>query len=277
MRRNLTYLSFITLAINLIALWLLKSWFHAPLEKQPVIVAAFIVLTTATILLVLVVLSRGTWLKFLRVTLASMVLLAGLFIAFWLSLGSPCTLRAFARPNAACTCSSWDARPCSGWSMSMGKFVSCSVDGISQDGFACQGCCFEYSCPTPEPPDPPADTPTPTDLPTATPEPTSTPTPLPPELSSSLSCDQAGANGWCLRGAKLSLTVSDPQGFALSISGDAGSIQISCNSACDVNLPEGEGTANFTANSASGRSASGHSFTSERARHPYCAGTVGAQ
>ena len=99
-------------------------------------------------------------------------------------------------------------------------------------------------------------TPTPTSTNPSTP--TSTPTPLPPVLSSSLLCDNWGANGWCVQYARLILNASDPQGFAVTISGNTGSGPISCEASCVVNLPEGQGTAVFTATSASGRSASGN-------------------
>jgi hypothetical protein len=72
-----------------------------------------------------------------------------------------------------------------------------------------------------------------------------------------LSCDRWGAAGWCIQGARLILNASDPQGFSVTISGHAGSLLIICGASCLVDLPEGQGTAVFTATSASGRTASG--------------------
>jgi hypothetical protein len=61
-----------------------------------------------------------------------------------------------------------------------------------------------------------------------------------------------------MQGARLILIASDPQGFSVTISGHAGSLPIACGASCEVSLPEGGGTAVFTATSASGRTASGN-------------------
>jgi hypothetical protein len=113
--------------------------------------------------------------------------------------------------------------------------------------------------PTSTPTDTPTSTPTrtPTFTPTPTNTPTPTPTPLPPVITGRLSCDRWGANGWCVESARLILTASDPQGFSVSISGEANILSISCGASCVVNLPEGQGTAVFIVTSASGRTASG--------------------
>ncbi len=98
---------------------------------------------------------------------------------------------------------------------------------------------------------------TPTFTPTPTNTATPTPTPLPPAISGTLSCSRWGQNGWCIDGAQLVLNASDPQGFPIVISGNAGTVPISCGASCIVNLPEGSGLAEFIVTSASGRAASG--------------------
>jgi hypothetical protein len=104
-------------------------------------------------------------------------------------------------------------------------------------------------------------TPTFTATPTFTPTPTNTatptPTPLPPTVSGTLSCSRWGRDGWCMGGAQLVLSASDPQGFPLVIFGHAGNVPISCGASCIVNLPEGSGMAEFTVTSSSGRTDSG--------------------
>ena len=57
----------------------------------------------------------------------------------------------------------------------------------------------------------------------------------------------------------MELTTSDPQGFDVTINGDLNGNPFTCGSACTLPLPEGVGTANYTAISASGRTASGSS------------------
>jgi len=79
---------------------------------------------------------------------------------------------------------------------------------------------------------------------------------LPPSISSSLVCAD-GVSDWCRLNALLALTVSDPQGYALTITGNAG-WTISCSGSCLVNLPEGTGTAFYTVTAAtSGLTSSG--------------------
>jgi hypothetical protein len=77
-------------------------------------------------------------------------------------------------------------------------------------------------------------------------------------ITGTLSCDRWGLAGWCVEDAKLILSATDPQGFAVTISGQAGSLPFACSASCLVNLPEGQGTTIFTATSASGRTASGN-------------------
>jgi len=80
----------------------------------------------------------------------------------------------------------------------------------------------------------------------------------PPVISGSLSCSQPGSSGWCRNNARLTLTTSDPQGYALTITGNAGSVPISCIGNCTINLPSGSGTATYTVTAAiSGLTASG--------------------
>lgn len=81
---------------------------------------------------------------------------------------------------------------------------------------------------------------------------------LPPTISASLTCAQWGSNGWCRSTAQLVLTASDPQGYALTITGNAGSVPISCSGSCTVNLPTGSGVAAYIVSAAtSGMSVSG--------------------
>jgi len=113
------------------------------------------------------------------------------------------------------------------------------------------------STPTRTPTFTPTFTPTSTFTPTPTNTATPTPTPLPPTISGTFSCSRWGQNGWCMDGAQLVLDASDPQGFPIIISGNAGAVPISCGASCIVNLPEGSGLADFMVTSASGRAASG--------------------
>ena len=81
----------------------------------------------------------------------------------------------------------------------------------------------------------------------------------PPVISGSLNCSQPGNSGWCRNNARLALTASDPQGYALTITGNAGSVPISCNGSCTINLPPGSGTATYTVTAAtSGLTTSGN-------------------
>ncbi len=68
----------------------------------------------------------------------------------------------------------------------------------------------------------------------------------PPSISGNVSCGKAGQNGWCLSNAQLSLTASDPQGYAVTISGDLNGSPFTCGSSCTLTLPKGTGTANYT-------------------------------
>ena len=103
-------------------------------------------------------------------------------------------------------------------------------------------------------------TPTMTFTPTATYTPTATPTPLPPVVNGQVVCDLWGDAGWCRGDASLELAASDPQGYAVTISGDLAGTPFTCGDVCSFPLPEGTGTANYTATSSSGRTASGSSI-----------------
>jgi hypothetical protein len=83
------------------------------------------------------------------------------------------------------------------------------------------------------------------------------PPPSPPTVSSTISCT-LGDNGWCVNNAQLIISASDPQGYALTISGSRAGSPFSCGGSCAVSLPPGAGTATYTATAAtSGLSASG--------------------
>ena len=114
---------------------------------------------------------------------------------------------------------------------------------------------------TPPPTDTPLPSPTPTDTPQPTPTSTSTPvptpTPRPPELTSEVSCSGPGDGGWCRVGATLQLQASDPQGLGVVIHGDLNGNPFKCEAKCSLDLPEGQGTANFEAVSNSGKTAAG--------------------
>ncbi len=83
-----------------------------------------------------------------------------------------------------------------------------------------------------------------------------TPDIIPPTISGAISCT-LGSNGWCVGNAQLILSASDPQDYAVTISGDMGGVPISCTDSCAVNLPEGSGIASYTVTAAtSGQTAS---------------------
>ncbi len=110
------------------------------------------------------------------------------------------------------------------------------------------------------PPNPtrtPVASPTPTSSATSTPTRTPTATPLPPVLSGQVSCELAGREGWCRKGAALILHASDPQGWDVFIRGDLEGVPFTCGASCTLSLTEGIGTAHYTAVSATGRTASG--------------------
>jgi len=101
-------------------------------------------------------------------------------------------------------------------------------------------------------------TPTMTFTPTATftNTPSPTPTPLPPQITGLVVCDLWGDAGWCRGEETLELNASDLQGFDVTITGDLNGEMFNCGASCDLPLPEGLGTANYTVTSTSGRTAS---------------------
>lgn len=105
-------------------------------------------------------------------------------------------------------------------------------------------------------------TPTMTFTPTATftNTPSPTPTPLPPQITGVVVCDLWGDSSWCRGDETLELTASDPQGFDVTITGDLNGVPFTCGASCDLPLPEGMGTANYTVTSTSGRTASDSSI-----------------
>jgi len=102
-------------------------------------------------------------------------------------------------------------------------------------------------------------TPTMTYTPTATytNTPSPTPTPLPPQIIGVVVCDLWGDAGWCRGNETLELSAGDPQGFDVTITGDLNGVPFTCGDSCDLPLPEGTGTANYTVTSTSGRTVSG--------------------
>jgi hypothetical protein len=255
-------------ALILAGMGWLSFGYHLPLNSHPRSVFAAVLILTMTGLgaIALRSLTRRRGFPHLGLTLAVLAV----FAVLWAlpSLVSPCSpiVAAVSAGSAQCSqcCTWWVPAPCS----------LCSQ--ADYNAGKCLGCCLRYeacNCVTPEPdPDTPTPAPpskTPTSTPTRTPTPTSTftptptntatptPTPLPPVISGTLSCSRWGENGWCVEGAQLALNASDPQGFSLSIFGNAGSVPISCGATCIVDLPEGNGNAVFTVTSTSGRTASG--------------------
>lgn len=89
-----------------------------------------------------------------------------------------------------------------------------------------------------------------------------------PSSSISITCDVSGGGGWCVSGAKAVITASDPQGFAVSITGAAttslDSVSFNCSSyPCKVALPSGAGTVSYSGTaSTSGLTTSGNSVFS---------------
>jgi len=84
----------------------------------------------------------------------------------------------------------------------------------------------------------------------------------PPTIQGSLSCSQWGLNGWCASSLSLQLSAVEPQGQNVMISGDINGTAFACpasagTSTCPVPLPEGSMTANYTATSSTGLTASG--------------------
>ena len=139
--------------------------------------------------------------------------------------------RAFAACPPECrvtTCTDWDAPGENG----------CNAKPPDK------GCCRSYEttcspdCEEDDPGDPPP------------------PTYQPPTISAAVNCATPGSNGWCRGGATLTLSASDPQGFATAITGDIAGTAFSCaGPSCTQALPVGNGSIHYQASSpASGQS-----------------------
>jgi hypothetical protein len=155
--------------------------------------------------------------------------------------------------NCTTVCTDNDVKPCSGWSTCWDKFVSCDASGKDQDGRNCEGCCFSCNvvC-EPEPDEPPT-------------------------ITSSISCSQAGTNGWCRGTGLLTLTASDPQGYSLTIKGNINGSPFTCapGNTCFQPLPQGSGTITYTVTAAqSGMSANGSTSWKLDATPPSINGTL---
>lgn len=75
----------------------------------------------------------------------------------------------------------------------------------------------------------------------------------PPTVTGTVSCASPGSNGWCRGSATLDLTTSDPQNYPLIISGSIGGAPFSCSGpSCSQTLPDGSGSASFTAAASGG-------------------------
>jgi hypothetical protein len=121
--------------------------------------------------------------------------------------------------------------------------VECTRRWDCADNECCHGGqCLSKSDPRCGPPPPPPD--------------------QPPVISGALACEAWGAGGWCIGNETLELSATEPQGQQLLISGEVGGTPFACPPAdgaasCEVPLPEGAGTASYTATSATGLTASG--------------------
>ncbi len=98
----------------------------------------------------------------------------------------------------------------------------------------------------------------------------------PPTITGTVTCAQPGANGWCVNGAQLQLSTSDPQGEAVTISGSMGGSAISCGASCTLDVPEGSGTANYTATDTSNLTSSGSSTYKVDEVNPTLSSVIGA-
>jgi len=136
--------------------------------------------------------------------------------------------------NCTQTCTNWSPANCQGWSSCYNKLIECT-NGIDQNGRPCQGCCFDCKIVCQNTDDPPT-------------------------INGNVTCEQSGGNGWCVNNAQLALSASDPQGYAVTITGDLNGSSFKCGSSCTLDLPSGAGTAHYTATaSTSGLSDSGSS------------------
>ncbi len=235
----------IILALFGVALWGGVAWLFVTMplfiiellpSLLPISVFAFLLFLTGLILLTLVVTSavrsispRYTWTVIFAA--ASIIVLYNLspLAPAWTCYGKRlyvATANA-AGQNCTTTCTNNKKKPCGGWSSCWDKDISCSSAGIDQDGRPCQGCCF--SCDVVCEPEPDPD--------------------QPPTISDSVACSQAGSNGWCRGTSTLNLTASDPQNYALTISGTINGSAFTCaaGNTCSIALPEGNGSITYKA------------------------------
>ena len=73
----------------------------------------------------------------------------------------------------------------------------------------------------------------------------------PPSASAALTCAAWGNSAWCINNGKVVISASDPQGFAVTISGsitlNGSSTPFSCANPCDLSMPSGSGTVSYSA------------------------------
>jgi len=114
------------------------------------------------------------------------------------------------------------------------------------------GCCTRYGsqcneelpgCGPEEPPPPPP------------------PTYSPPTVSAALTCTTWGNSSWCINNGKVVISASDPQGFAVTLSGNitvnGSNTPYSCANPCSLTMPSGSGTVTYTATAATSGLSSG--------------------
>jgi hypothetical protein len=70
-----------------------------------------------------------------------------------------------------------------------------------------------------------------------------------PSVSGSTTCSTTSSTGWCVSGATLNMSGSDPEGSTITISGTALGAPFTCapGNTCSISLPEGNGAAVFHA------------------------------
>lgn len=217
-------------------------------SQLPLSVFAFLLFVAGLLSLTLVALSfirarapRYSWLVVLLSAFLSLQYNQSPLAPSWNCFGKSLYVKIVkADQNCHTECTDNDKKPCGGWSSCWDKYVSCSRDGEDQGGRPCKGCCFacDVVC---DPDDPP-------------------PSSQPPTITGAVSCSQWGSNGWCVGTETLDLTASDPQGYALTISGVIGSTPFTCpvGVTCSQSLPNGSGAISYTATAAqSGLTANG--------------------
>lgn len=234
-----------------VILWGIVAWLFiaVPLfvvnalpDQLPLSIFAFLLflmgllfLTLSALLVVRANAPRLTWIVILAAS--SMIVLYNLspLAPAWKCFGKQlyaATANA-AGKNCTTVCTNNKKKPCGGWSSCWNKDISCSAAGIDQDGRRCQGCCFscDVVCEDDDPPPPSYQ---------------------PPTVSGSVACSEAGGNDWCIGASTLNLAASDPQGFAVTISGtiDGSAFTCSAGNSCSIALAEGNGSITYKATAA---------------------------